>query len=146
MIYACSSEPRRRVVDLRRARKLRRCDFTCRKRARRIPPRCEDTPLYVATTKYCEVYPSFKKQSKTQAVQEARGKPEGAYIDVRNRGLPQRDAEIRQGLTTPYPNRLNGGDASSSRHCEHPDRSVHRRTDLRGAEQQRRNATHIRRL
>ena len=77
-------------------RKLRRCDFTFRKRARRTPPRCEDTPLYVATSMKCDVYTSFKKQSKTQAVQEARGKPEGAYIDVRNRGLPQRDAEMRR--------------------------------------------------
>ena len=43
------SELWRRVADLRRVRKLRRCDFTCRKRARRIPTRCKDAPLYIVT-------------------------------------------------------------------------------------------------
>ena len=37
---------RRRVADLRRTRKVRRRDFTFRKRARRIPLRCKGAPLY----------------------------------------------------------------------------------------------------
>ena len=46
---ACLSELWRRVANLRRVRKLRRCDFTCRKRARRMPTRCKDAPLYIVT-------------------------------------------------------------------------------------------------
>ena len=40
----------------------------------------------------------FRKLSKTQERQGARGKPKGAYIDVRNRGLPQRNAVFRSGF------------------------------------------------
>ena len=48
-------------------------------------------------TKYCAIDYN-EKRCQMQARQEAGGKSEGAYIDVRDRGLPHRDEVLRRGL------------------------------------------------